>query len=125
ALHRQRSTLHASFSQGEHVGIGRRGFPFGELHVLRRAWGRQRVEARRHHVEDSGGLQVVPESCAESGTQLFGFRIVGRGLEVGYREANLFDAEAGTGTNPILRGSAEGGGSEAEREEESCESFHS
>src|ERR1019366_4608804 len=45
ALYRQRSTLHTGVAEGEHVGVGRRGFPLGELHVLRHAGSRQRVEA--------------------------------------------------------------------------------
>ena len=47
--------------------------------------------------------------------QPLGVGIVGGGLEVGHGEANLLDAEAGAGANPILRGSAERGGGENRR----------
>ena len=78
----------------------------GQVDLLRRAGLRQRIEAGRHHVEDAGGLQVVPQRDAERRRQPLAVSVVG-GFEVGDRETNLLDAQAGAGADPVLRGKLE------------------
>src|SRR5437868_6974189 len=62
----------------------------------------QRVEALRYQIKNAGVVEIVEEGVVERFKKVGVFRILGRGFEVGCGEADLFNAEAGAGADPVL-----------------------
>ena len=89
-------------SEGQHGGIGRRRVPDAEGDLGRLAGDLQGIKALGDQFDDAGVIEITPESIVEGLEQRGVLGIAGRGLEIGNREANFFDAEAGTGAHPIL-----------------------
>ena len=92
----------AKIAEGQHGGVRRRGVPDSEGDLGWLAGHLQGVEALGDEFDDAGIVQIVPESIVESLEQRVVLGIAVGRFEVRNGKADFFDAESGTGANPIL-----------------------
>ena len=62
----------------------------------------QGIEALRDHVEDAGIVQIIPQGFIERLEQVGVLGILSGCIEIRHRQANLFNAQPGTGFDPVL-----------------------
>src|SRR5580700_268696 len=98
-----RTSRDAEIAEGQHGGIRRRRVPDSECDLGRLPGSLQGIETLGDEFDHPGIVQVVPESVVESLEQRVVLRIAAGRLKVGNGKADFFDAQAGTGANPILR----------------------
>ena len=98
----QAAALHGERAKREHGSIGGRGRPLREVDLRGSCRGHGRSQALRNHVEDAGVREVVIEGVIEGRFEDGRLRIGGVGLEVRCGHADLFDAEVGAGSYPVL-----------------------
>jgi hypothetical protein len=102
ALHDHAVRVDTKVSEGQHGCICRLIVPCLEFHFCRISGNLDRIKALGDQVENTGIIQIAPQSGIEHSEQVAVFRILIGGFEIRNSEPDSFYAETSPGLDPIL-----------------------
>src|SRR5262249_16773607 len=86
ALNAYLAGINTQTAECQQSGVGRRVAPCCSLEFRRSRRVRERIKALRHHLENAGVLQVVPECLVKNGVERSGLGTAAAGFEIGHSQ---------------------------------------